>query len=46
MFRIAVHIEGLIDMTGEGRSKRIAEQEAAEAFLKREGLTRENISHV
>jgi ribonuclease III len=41
VFRIAVHVEGLADMVGEGRSKRIAEQEAAEAFLKREGLSRD-----
>jgi ribonuclease-3 len=46
VFRIAAHIEGLADMVGEGRSKRIAEQEAAEAFLQREGLTREARDHV
>ncbi len=41
LFRIAVHIEGLQDVIGEGRSKRIAEQRAAEACMAREGVARD-----
>jgi ribonuclease-3 len=37
-FTIAVRVEGREPATGEGRSKRIAEQAAAEAFLAREGV--------
>jgi ribonuclease-3 len=44
LFRIACHIEGLADVIGEGRSKRIAEQLAAEACLAREGVPREEIT--
>jgi ribonuclease III len=38
VFRIAAHVEGLVDAIGEGRSKRLGEQAAAEKFLRREGL--------
>jgi ribonuclease III len=39
MFRIAAMVEGYEPCEGEGRSKRLAEQAAAEAFLRREGVT-------
>lgn len=38
LFRIAAKIGGMPDAEAEGRSKRLAEQAAAEAFLRREGL--------
>lgn len=38
IFRVAAHIGHLTDGVGQGRSKRIAEQDAAENFLRREGL--------
>jgi ribonuclease-3 len=41
VFRVAAHVQGLSDGIGEGRSKRLAEQEAAENFLRREGLWQE-----
>jgi ribonuclease-3 len=37
-FRIAVQVEGLEPGLGEGTSKRIAEQAAAQALLEREGI--------
>lgn len=41
VFKVTAHVHGLADGVGEGRSKRIAEQVAAENFLRREGLWRE-----
>lgn len=41
VFRVAARIGALADGIGEGRSKRIAEQNAAENFLRREGLWRQ-----
>ncbi len=41
LFRVAAQVQGLTDGIGEGRSKRLAEQAAAENFLRREGLWRE-----
>jgi ribonuclease-3 len=41
VFKVAAHVRGLGDGIGEGRSKRIAEQKAAENFLRREHLWRE-----
>jgi ribonuclease III len=41
VFKVAAHVHGLADGLGEGRSKRLAEQVAAENFLRREGLWRE-----
>ncbi|MCX7341672.1 MAG: ribonuclease III [Hyphomicrobiales bacterium] len=41
VFRVAAQVQGLTDGIGEGRSKRLAEQAAAENFLRREGLWRE-----
>jgi ribonuclease-3 len=38
VFRIAAMVEGQADGLGEGRSKRVAEQAAAEDFLRRAGL--------
>ena len=38
VFRVAARITGLADSEAEGPSKRLAEQAAAEAFLRREGL--------
>lgn len=38
IFLVAARITGLPDAEAEGRSKRLAEQAAAEAFLRREGL--------
>ncbi len=38
MFKVAACVQGLMDALAEGRSKRFAEQAAAEAFLRREGL--------
>lgn len=38
VFRIAARINGLPDAEAQGPSKRLAEQAAAEAFLRREGL--------
>ncbi len=40
IFRIAARVGTLADGVGEGRSKRLAEQDAAENFLRREGLWR------
>lgn len=37
-FRVAVAVEGLVEAEGAGRSKRLAEQAAAEALLAREGV--------
>ena len=37
-FRIAVQVEGLEPGVGEGTSKRIAEQAAAQALMAREGI--------
>jgi ribonuclease III len=37
LFRISAEVQGFTRSEGEGRSKRIAEQAAAEAFLRREG---------
>jgi ribonuclease III len=37
-FRIAVRVEGLAPGLGEGTSKRIAEQAAAQALMEREGI--------
>jgi ribonuclease-3 len=41
MFRIAALVEGFEPCDGEGRSKRLAEQAAAEAFLRREGVLKD-----
>jgi ribonuclease-3 len=41
LFTVAARVPGLPDGLGEGRSKRLAEQVAAETFLRREGLWRE-----
>lgn len=41
VFKVAAHVQGLPDGAGEGRSKRLAEQSAAEHFLRREGLWRD-----
>jgi ribonuclease-3 len=41
VFRVAAQIAGLADAEAEGPSKRLAEQAAAEAFLRREGLWQE-----
>ena len=41
VFKVAAHVRGLADGIGEGRSKRIAEQQAAENFLRREHLWRD-----
>jgi ribonuclease III len=38
VFRVAAHVSGLPESIAEGRSKRLAEQNAAESFLRREGL--------
>ncbi len=38
VFRIAARVQGLAEAHGEGRSKRLAEQAAAEIFLRREGV--------
>jgi ribonuclease-3 len=38
VFKVSVHVEGLEPTTGTGRSKREAEQAAATAMLKREGV--------
>lgn len=38
VFHIAVTVEGYGEARGEGPSKRVAEQAAAEAFLQREGI--------
>lgn len=38
VFRIGAHVAGLGQAEGEGRSKRLAEQAAAEIFLRREGV--------
>ncbi len=38
LFRVAARIPGLADAEAEGPSKRLAEQAAAAAFLRREGL--------
>jgi len=44
LFRIGAEISGYATSEGEGRSKRIAEQAAAEAFLRREGAWQEAAS--
>lgn len=41
-FRIAARVEGRVDSFGHGPSKRIAEQNAAEGLLLREGVWKEN----
>ncbi|PSC03237.1 ribonuclease III [Alsobacter soli] len=41
MFRIAARVDGFRECEGEGPSKRIAEQSAAEAFLRREGVLKD-----
>jgi len=41
VFKVAAQVHGLPGGVGEGRSKRLAEQDAAENFLRREGLWRE-----
>jgi ribonuclease III len=41
VFNVAAQVHGLPDGIGQGRSKRLAEQVAAETFLRREGLWRE-----
>jgi len=41
VFKVAARVQGLSDGIGEGRSKRLAEQVAAENFLRREGLWQE-----
>ncbi len=43
IFRVAARIAGLPDAEAEGRSKRLAEQAAAEAYLRREGLWTETM---
>lgn len=43
VFRVAVRITGLDDAEAQGPSKRLAEQAAAEAFLRREGLWSETM---
>lgn len=43
LFRVAARITGLPDAEAEGPSKRLAEQAAAEAFLRREGLWSETM---
>lgn len=43
LFRVAARIAGLADAEAEGPSKRLAEQAAAEAFLRREGLWSETM---
>ena len=44
-FLIAARITGLADAEAEGPSKRLAEQAAAEAFLRREGLWSETMEN-
>ncbi len=41
VFKVAAQVAGLADGVGEGRSKRLAEQAAAESFLRRESLWRD-----
>jgi ribonuclease-3 len=43
IFRVAARIAGLPDAEAEGRSKRLAEQAAAEAYLRREGIWSETM---
>ncbi len=43
VFRVAARITGLADAEAQGPSKRLAEQAAAEAFLRREGLWTETM---
>ncbi|HEY5794097.1 MAG TPA: ribonuclease III [Bosea sp. (in: a-proteobacteria)] len=43
VFRVAARIPGLADAEAQGTSKRLAEQAAAEAFLRREGLWSETM---
>ncbi|MET3892878.1 ribonuclease-3 [Bosea sp. OAE506] len=43
VFRVAARITGLVDAEAQGPSKRLAEQAAAEAFLRREGLWTETM---
>lgn len=45
IFRVAARIAGLPDAEAEGRSKRLAEQAAAEAYLRREGLWSETMEN-
>jgi len=40
-FQVAAEVEGMDPAVGQGRSKRIAEQDAAAAFLTREGIWQE-----
>lgn len=37
-FKVAARVEGLADAVGSGPSKRVAEQDAADAMLRREGV--------
>ena len=41
-FEVAVEVEGFVAAEGAGASKRVAEQSAAQAFLDREGIERED----
>ncbi|CAN5307878.1 ribonuclease III [soil metagenome] len=43
VFRVAARIPGLTDAEAQGQSKRLAEQAAAEAFLRREGMWSETM---
>lgn len=43
VFRVAARIAGLVDAEAQGPSKRLAEQAAAETFLRREGLWSETM---
>jgi ribonuclease-3 len=45
IFRVEVLIEEFESSQGEGRTKRVAEQAAAEAFLTREGVWTEVVEH-
>lgn len=45
LFRVAARITGLVDAEAQGPSKRLAEQAAAEAFLRREGLWSETMEN-
>lgn len=45
LFKVAARIAGLDDAEAQGPSKRLAEQAAAEAFLRREGLWSETMEN-
>lgn len=45
VFVVAAKITGLADAEARGPSKRLAEQAAAETFLKREGLWNDNLEN-